>query len=104
VTLSHAIPRRCIRGEGLGTGLRALPVTHVPQAIRGLYHRCQDLTIVALRTPNSRGMTGIADISQMSEECQPGCIAIRRSQEDIPAGKKPRAEITSGLNRGPAKA
>lgn len=38
-------------------------------------------------------MIGIADISQMSDECQPGCIAVRRSQEDILARKKLRAEV-----------
>jgi hypothetical protein len=64
----------------------------------GLYHCCPNLTILALRTPNSPGMIDIADISQMSDECQPGCIAIRRSQEDISAGKRPRAEITSSMS------
>jgi hypothetical protein len=38
-------------------------------------------------------MIGVADISQISDECQPGCIEVRRSQEDIPARKKLRAEI-----------
>jgi hypothetical protein len=37
-------------------------------------------------------MIGVADISQISDKCQPVCIEVRRSQEDIPA-RKLRAEI-----------
>lgn len=36
---------------------------------------------------------GVADISQISDECQPGCIEVRRPQENIPAREKFRVEI-----------
>jgi|SRR5579862_1983311 len=50
-----------------------------------------NLTILALTTPQE--CFGVADISQISYRCQPGCIEVRRWQEDIPAGRSSAAEV-----------